>query len=918
LFIGRAHSRAWIWAQYGLLAEQIRCGMRSLQNRRESHVRQPREYLRRQPRRTFSVSYPVLTTRAHLSTEEVRPIQRPMSTTTLADVLYPGTTAPGGPEPQSPPSDLTPNSPSASSPGSDDDGSSRKRSASGSIKEGKERTANKICRVCGDKAYSYNFNVITCESCKAFFRRNANKEKEIRCPFNESCEINVVSRRFCQRCRLFKCFQVGMKKEWIMTDEARLEKKARVEENRERRKEEAKRKDDGSGYHHYRTNSVSSVGSGGGGSAKTSHAAATAAAAAAAVAETASIMQQHQHQHQQQIHHHQQAIFQPDHPTLATTATTHDLLDALAQQAAAASIVQQQQQFPTAALVAAAVAAPPPQPTSSELVAHAIALEQQLQQTQQPTSAATAAAVYQAAAAHHHHQQQQHMAAAAAVAQQIVSMTTPATPLVDMTMAAALALPPPAPPTTAAAAAILNAAVAVNASPLGSLTQAALIMDASAAATQQLQQQLAAVPPPPSALAAVASTMLLPPAQQQSLLQPAAPSLPDRCCCTCQCGKYTNSRTIVDQAQDEWEAEKRGRCSNSSSPSNDMGLSDLLPSASTVSWLNPATNQNPLTEGSLGASTSLPISMSVDDAYPELRELKDSYLRNPLFPPSQQALGLKTIIDQEFGAMQAEDEARLKAVNDANDIAWKGPLCDEENRLHQQDLPSKATMLQMMVGAIKRMIHMSKKFPALRALHPTDQLKLIQGCYLDVMIIRGAMAYDPKENAWKGPTSNHAYNIKMDAMNDDAKTDNMFNQSIRLYTMFKEEYRSDENVMLLLNMIVLFDPNVEGLTDMAAVKSEQNAYKRCLKRLMFTKLNKNQSTVQFEYLSLLERLATVRNMNSGARGIMVEHADSMDPLLKELLGKAEDDHNKVSSKKHSPKAVAPSPSSDKPSPSSKT
>lgn len=41
----------------------------------------------------------------------------------------------------------------------------------------KQRTATKICRVCGDKAYSYNFNVITCESCKAFFRRNANKEK---------------------------------------------------------------------------------------------------------------------------------------------------------------------------------------------------------------------------------------------------------------------------------------------------------------------------------------------------------------------------------------------------------------------------------------------------------------------------------------------------------------------------------------------------------------------------------------------------------------------------------------------------------------------------------------------------------------------------------------------------------------------
>ncbi|CAB3410176.1 unnamed protein product [Caenorhabditis bovis] len=112
----------------------------------------------------------------------------------------------------------------------------RKRANTTSSGNGEnKRTANKVCRVCGDKAFSYNFNVITCESCKAFFRRNANKEKEIRCPFNEKCEINIVSRRFCQRCRLAKCFNVGMKKEWIMSDEARLEKKQRVEENRERR-----------------------------------------------------------------------------------------------------------------------------------------------------------------------------------------------------------------------------------------------------------------------------------------------------------------------------------------------------------------------------------------------------------------------------------------------------------------------------------------------------------------------------------------------------------------------------------------------------------------------------------------------------------------------------------------------------------
>jgi hypothetical protein len=34
-----------------------------------------------------------------------------------------------------------------------------------------------VCGVCGDKALGYNFDAITCESCKAFFRRNALKTK---------------------------------------------------------------------------------------------------------------------------------------------------------------------------------------------------------------------------------------------------------------------------------------------------------------------------------------------------------------------------------------------------------------------------------------------------------------------------------------------------------------------------------------------------------------------------------------------------------------------------------------------------------------------------------------------------------------------------------------------------------------------
>ncbi|GLV32763.1 Hormone receptor-like in 96 [Carabus blaptoides fortunei] len=90
----------------------------------------------------------------------------------------------------------------------------------------------KICGVCGDKALGYNFCAVTCESCKAFFRRNALTNKSFRCPFNDQCEITAVTRRFCQKCRLEKCFIIGMRKDYIMSEQDKVEKRKKIEQNR--------------------------------------------------------------------------------------------------------------------------------------------------------------------------------------------------------------------------------------------------------------------------------------------------------------------------------------------------------------------------------------------------------------------------------------------------------------------------------------------------------------------------------------------------------------------------------------------------------------------------------------------------------------------------------------------------------------
>ena len=52
-----------------------------------------------------------------------------------------------------------------------------KKSRPGANSENGNSKKKKICEICGDFSQGFNFGAISCESCKAFFRRNATKLK---------------------------------------------------------------------------------------------------------------------------------------------------------------------------------------------------------------------------------------------------------------------------------------------------------------------------------------------------------------------------------------------------------------------------------------------------------------------------------------------------------------------------------------------------------------------------------------------------------------------------------------------------------------------------------------------------------------------------------------------------------------------
>ncbi|CAK6971144.1 nuclear receptor subfamily 5%2C group A, member 5 [Scomber scombrus] len=81
--------------------------------------------------------------------------------------------------------------------------------------------SNESCPVCGDKVSGYHYGLLTCESCKGFFKRSVQNNKHYTCAERQNCPMNLSQRKRCPSCRFQKCLAVGMKREAVRADRMR-------------------------------------------------------------------------------------------------------------------------------------------------------------------------------------------------------------------------------------------------------------------------------------------------------------------------------------------------------------------------------------------------------------------------------------------------------------------------------------------------------------------------------------------------------------------------------------------------------------------------------------------------------------------------------------------------------------------------
>lgn len=69
------------------------------------------------------------------------------------------------------------------------------------------------CVACGAEASDHlHYGAVCCFSCRAFFRRYADRYEALKCAKGGDCAVDVLTRNDCMKCRLRKCYAGGMKK----------------------------------------------------------------------------------------------------------------------------------------------------------------------------------------------------------------------------------------------------------------------------------------------------------------------------------------------------------------------------------------------------------------------------------------------------------------------------------------------------------------------------------------------------------------------------------------------------------------------------------------------------------------------------------------------------------------------------------
>lgn len=197
-----------------------------------------------------------------------------------------------------------------------------------------------------------------------------------------------------------------------------------------------------------------------------------------------------------------------------------------------------------------------------------------------------------------------------------------------------------------------------------------------------------------------------------------------------------------------------------------------------------------------------------------------------------------------------------------------------------RDQPSFNDLVNIAELSVRRVIDMSKKIKSFKALSQVDQISLLKGGSIELLIIRSVITFDKEKQHFLDPLDKESNAMSLDQLK--LGEGGLFEEHMKFTKSLAFDLKADETMLILLLVISLFSPDRLNVQDKNYISQEQDKYALLLLRYMESKFPNHM--VRSIYPKLLMKLTDIRNLNEEHSHVLLKvNPEGIQPLMKEVF-----------------------------------
>lgn len=185
--------------------------------------------------------------------------------------------------------------------------------------------------------------------------------------------------------------------------------------------------------------------------------------------------------------------------------------------------------------------------------------------------------------------------------------------------------------------------------------------------------------------------------------------------------------------------------------------------------------------------------------------------------------------------------------------------------------------------SVRRVIAMVKQVTSFRNLPQVEQIHLLKGGSIELLIIRSVITFDEEKQHFLDPLDHEETRaMRLDQLEKAETGLGLFDQHMKFIRSLASDLKADETTLILLLVISLFSPDRENLTWKEFVSKEQEHYSMLLKS--YLESIHPVAIARKLFPKLLMKLTDIRNLNEEHSQVLLKvRLEGIHPLMKEVL-----------------------------------